>query len=98
VSAKLPLCIFGAGALGHTWAVTVYGSVPGEHNIERLHGQASYGSDAARMLDEYGNGARGELYTATVNGHGQRGWRRVRRSAALLDQNPAHPYEPAVQP
>lgn len=97
---KLPICLVGAGVLGHTWVVTRYGSVPGEHNAESILGQCSYGADAVRMLDETMAAAKcpgGNFYTTATNGHGRSYWRCVSRAAALLDQPPDRPYEPAVQ-
>jgi hypothetical protein len=87
---KLPICLIGAGVLGHTWTATRLGNAPGDHNTEFILCQASYGADAVRALDEHG-GPGGFLYERH-----RRTWKRVSRAYALLDQPPGRPYEPAV--
>jgi hypothetical protein len=94
MNVKLPECLYGAGALGHTWVTTCLGSAPGEHNAESIYCQASFGADAVRALDELSGsvGQPGHLYERRG-----RSWKRVSRAYAMLDQPPDRPYEPAVQ-
>jgi hypothetical protein len=89
MAVKTPVCLIGAGVLGHTWVATV---ISKETDAERIMCQASYGADAVRSLDNYTKEQRGHIYERLRSGK----WVKRTRGYALLDQAPGRPYEPAI--
>lgn len=97
---NIPACLFGAGALGHTWVGTRFDGVDGS---ERIVIQASYGADVVRSLDEYKDGVScpSHIYerVGRIKRTGTIVWRKRTRGFALLDQptDGRLPYEPDME-
>jgi hypothetical protein len=88
MAVKTPVCLIGAGVLGHTWVATRLDLEIGESILC----QTSYGADAVRILDDTKTATPGHFYERV----GRKKWVKRSRGAALLDQAPGRPYEPAI--